>query len=86
MKEQKKTEENKYSKIWINRAVLLAFMDVLMILPTCLIGLIYNNALEMETAYIIALMCALPFIAQKQVIYKVSSETFQKIQDMMGKV
>lgn len=54
-------------------------------LPTCLIGLIYNNALEMETAYIIALMCALPFIAQKQVIYKVSSETFQKIQDMMGK-
>ena len=55
-------------------------------LPTCLIGLIYNNALEMETAYIIALMCALPFIAQKQVIYKVSSETFQKIQDMMGKV
>lgn len=55
-------------------------------LPTCLIGLIYNNALEMETAYIIALMCALPFIAQKQVIYKVSSETFQKIQGMMGKV
>lgn len=40
MKEQKKTEENKYSKIWIDRAVLLAFMDVLIILVSYLAALL----------------------------------------------
>lgn len=40
MKKQKKTEENKYSKIWINRAVLLAFMDVLIILVSYLAALL----------------------------------------------
>lgn len=35
-------------------------------LPTCLIGIIYNCALELEASYIIAIMCSLPFILVKQ--------------------
>lgn len=46
MKEQKKTEENKYSKIWINRAVLLAFMDVLIILVSYLAALLLRFDLK----------------------------------------
>ena len=46
MKEQKKTEENKYSKIWINRAVLLAFMDVLLILASYLAALLLRFDLK----------------------------------------
>lgn len=46
MKEQKKTEENKYSKIWIDRAVLLAFMDVLIILVSYLAALLLRFDLK----------------------------------------
>jgi len=34
-------------------------------LPTCIIGLIYNTAIQVENCYIIALVCALPYIANK---------------------
>lgn len=39
---------------------------VIAFLPTCLIGIIYNCALELEASYIIAIMCSLPFILMKQ--------------------
>ncbi len=40
-------------------------MTSILFLPTCFIGLIYNSALQMESAYIIALICAIPFILYK---------------------
>ena len=48
MKEQKKTEENKYSKIWIDRAVLLAFMDVLIILVSYLAALLLRFVFKFD--------------------------------------
>ena len=45
-RKQKKTEENKYSKIWIDRAVLLAFMDVLIILVSYLAALLLRFDLK----------------------------------------
>ena len=41
-------------------------MLVFSFIPTCIIGLIYNSALELETAYLIALVCAFPFILEKR--------------------
>ena len=40
-------------------------LAVFSFMPTCLIGLIYNCALELEASYLIALICAFPFIARK---------------------
>ena len=40
-------------------------LAVFSFIPTCLIGLIYNCALELEVSYLIALICAFPFIARK---------------------
>ncbi len=34
-------------------------------LPTCMLGLLYNIAIQIECCYIIALVCAIPFIANK---------------------
>lgn len=39
---------------------------VIAFLPTCLIGIIYNCALELEASYIIAIMCSLPFILTRK--------------------
>lgn len=39
-------------------------------IPTCLIGIIYNNALELETLYIISLACSIPFVVRKKIVYK----------------
>ena len=41
-------------------------LAVFSFVPTCIIGLIYNSALELETAYLIALVCAFPFILEKR--------------------
>lgn len=35
-------------------------------IPTCIIGLLYNSALELEATYMIALVCAFPFILKKR--------------------
>lgn len=35
-------------------------------IPTCIIGLLYNSALELEATYMIALVCAFPFILKKE--------------------
>ena len=35
-------------------------------LPTCLVGMVYNNALQMETSYLIAFTCAIPFVLVKE--------------------
>lgn len=40
-------------------------MTTLVFLPTCLIGLIYNSTLQMEACYLIAFMCAIPFVLSK---------------------
>ena len=34
-------------------------------LPTCILGLLYNTAIQVENCYIIALICAIPYIANK---------------------
>ena len=34
-------------------------------LPTCILGLLYNTAIQVENCYIIALVCAIPYIASK---------------------
>ena len=34
-------------------------------IPTCLLGMIYNCALEIEACYLIAFMCAIPFVIKK---------------------
>ena len=53
LKKRKKSEE-------------LYDLAVFSFIPTCIIGLIYNSALELETAYLIALVCAFPFILEKR--------------------
>lgn len=34
-------------------------------LPTCILGLLYNTAIQVENCYIIALVCAIPYIVNK---------------------
>ena len=34
-------------------------------LPTCILGLLYNTAVQIECCYIMALVCAIPYIANK---------------------
>lgn len=41
-------------------------LAVFSFIPTCMIGLVYNSALEFETTYLIALVCAFPFILMKR--------------------
>ena len=45
-------------------------LTALVFLPTCMIGLIYNSTLEMEACYLIAFMCAIPFILNKTEQFK----------------
>lgn len=52
-------------------------------LPTCVIGIIYNNSLELESCYLIALVCAVPFIMHKKIICRVSEQTFNAIKDLV---
>lgn len=52
-------------------------------LPTCVIGIIYNNSLELETCYLIALACSVPFIIHKKIICRVSEQTFNTIKDLV---
>lgn len=51
---RKTNEENRYYM-----AFAVAF------LPTCILGLLYNTAIQIECAYIIALFCAIPYIVNK---------------------
>lgn len=34
-------------------------------LPTCILGMIYNTAIQIEACYLIAFMCAIPYIVNK---------------------
>jgi len=47
--------ENKYYMI-----IAVAFV------PTCILGLMYNSAIQIEVCYLIAFMCAIPYIASKK--------------------
>ncbi len=52
-----------YNRKKIRKDVQIA---IIAFLPTCLIGIIYNCALEIEACYLVAIMCSLPFILVKQ--------------------
>lgn len=41
------------------------WFTIFVFVPTCIIGLIYNCALQLEISYIIAFMCAIPFVLIK---------------------
>ncbi|MBE7064719.1 MAG: hypothetical protein E7384_02750 [Ruminococcaceae bacterium] len=43
-------------------------------LPTCILGLLYNTAIQVENCYIIALVCAIPYIANKSRLLRSSYE------------
>ena len=42
------------------------WMMTLAFLPTCMIGMIYNNAVQMESCYLTAFTCAIPFVLMKR--------------------
>ncbi len=35
-------------------------------LPTCILGLMYNSAIQVESAYLFAFMCAIPYVVNKK--------------------
>lgn len=51
-----------YNQKKIRKEIRIAIMAFL---PTCFLGIIYNCALEIEACYLIAIMCAIPFVLVK---------------------
>lgn len=47
---------------------------------TCIFGMIYNCALQLEAGYMIAFMCAIPYIASKEVKENLGGHKFSKTQ------
>ena len=47
---------------------------------TCIFGMIYNCALQLEAGYMIAFMCAIPYIASKDVKANSNDQEFSKTQ------
>lgn len=48
-------------------------------IATCIFGMIYNSALQLEAGYIIAFMCAVPFVASKGAPVKNSSGKIEEL-------
>ena len=60
---KKLTAENKYYTI-----ISVAFV------PNCILGLMYNTAIQIEVCYLIAFMCAIPHIASKNLEENLSTD------------